>query len=41
MKFVNIDAMGKEYRYDSVDRAMDMSYVLPYNWKAIALAVAE
>jgi hypothetical protein len=41
MEYVNIDAMGKEYRYATEQEALDMSYRLPWAWKCIALRVAK
>lgn len=39
--YINIDAMGTEYPYDTESKAIDMSYQLPYAWKVIALPVTR
>lgn len=41
MDYVNVDAMGKEYRYSSEQTALNMSQRLPYAWRLIALAVPK
>lgn len=41
MDYVNVDAMGKEYRYSSEQVALNMSQRLPYAWRLIALAVPK
>jgi hypothetical protein len=39
MKYLNIDVTGGVFAYDSGEAAVSMSHRLPYQWKAIALAV--
>lgn len=39
MDYLNIDAMGKEYRYGTEAAAIEMGHHLPWAWKCIALAV--
>jgi hypothetical protein len=41
MRYVNVDAMGKEYEYDTYEKAVAAAVDLPIRWKAIAIPVEK
>lgn len=41
MKYVNVDAMSKEYEYETHEQAVAATVDSPIRWKAIAIPVLK